>query len=90
MPGGKAAFCSDGKTVVVIKYDDQYEEGKDTTHLKLYDLATGKERPNATPLARVFDFALSRDGARMVTVHQASKKEWLAQVGDLPPSVRKK
>ena len=85
----KTAFCSDGKTVAV-KYDDEYEEGKDTTHLKFFDLATGKERPNATPLARVFDFALSRDGAKMLTVHQKSKKEWLVQVGDLPASVRKK
>ena len=85
----KTAFCSDGKTVAV-KYNDEYEEGKDTTHLKFYDLATGKERPNATPLARVFDFALSRDGAKMLTVHQKSKNEWLVQVGDLPASVRKK
>ncbi|HBI47010.1 MAG TPA: hypothetical protein DDY78_29775 [Planctomycetales bacterium] len=87
------AICSDGKTVVV-RYNGaplkSYDE--DTSHLKFFDLATGKERPDSTRLDRVWDFALSPDGAKMATLHKLSAvgKELMVKVGDLPASVQKK
>ena len=88
----KTAFCSDGKTLIV-RYDDEWDPAdpaKDRTRLKFFDLATGKERPNSTPLDHVNNFALSCDGAKLATLHRMPKNEWLVKVGDLPMSVRRK